>query len=139
MKKRHRDRHLAAGRRGEPKEVTRGECGSRRKLAAACFKLSRRAALARRKGNMFGKFRTWGNWGSRSKLAAAGIRMTHSTQVARHREHGLQRQGKKPIHVTKIFPLSLTLSGRSDTCRGSVSIPLFMLGEEGKLFSIYAS
>jgi hypothetical protein len=43
MKKRHRDRHLAAGRCGKPKELTRGDCGSRRKLAAACRKVSRRA------------------------------------------------------------------------------------------------
>ena len=50
-KKRHRDRHLGAGRRGEPKELTRGDCGSRRKLAAACRKVSRRAAVARYKGN----------------------------------------------------------------------------------------
>jgi hypothetical protein len=33
-KKRRRGRHLAAGRRGEPKELTRGDCGSSRKLAA---------------------------------------------------------------------------------------------------------
>jgi hypothetical protein len=26
MKKRHKGRHLAAGRRGEPKELTRGDC-----------------------------------------------------------------------------------------------------------------
>jgi hypothetical protein len=44
-KKRHRDRHLAAGRRGEPKELTRGDCGSQRKLAAPCRKVSRRAAV----------------------------------------------------------------------------------------------
>jgi hypothetical protein len=31
MKKRHRGWHLAAGRREEPKELIRGECGSRRK------------------------------------------------------------------------------------------------------------
>jgi hypothetical protein len=35
MKKQHRGRHLAAGRRREPKELTWGDCGSRRKLAAA--------------------------------------------------------------------------------------------------------
>jgi hypothetical protein len=46
MKKRHRGRHLAAGRRGEPKELARGDCGSRRKLAAACRKVSRRSVVA---------------------------------------------------------------------------------------------
>jgi hypothetical protein len=42
-KKRHRDRKLAAGWRGEPKEVTWGDCGSGQKLATACRKVSRRA------------------------------------------------------------------------------------------------
>jgi hypothetical protein len=41
MKKRQMSRHLAAGRRGEQKELTRGDCGSRRKLAAAFRKVSR--------------------------------------------------------------------------------------------------
>jgi hypothetical protein len=36
LKKRLRVRKLTAGRSGEPKELTRGNCGSRRKLAAAC-------------------------------------------------------------------------------------------------------
>jgi hypothetical protein len=35
----HRDRHLDAGQRGELKELTRGGCGSWRKLAAACRKV----------------------------------------------------------------------------------------------------
>jgi hypothetical protein len=34
LKKQHRVWQLAAGRRGEPKERTRGNCGSRNKLAA---------------------------------------------------------------------------------------------------------
>jgi hypothetical protein len=38
--KRHRNRHLAAGRRGNPKELVRGDCGSRRKLTVACRKVS---------------------------------------------------------------------------------------------------
>jgi hypothetical protein len=42
MKNRHRDRHLAARRCGKPKELTRGDCGSQRTLAAACRKVSRR-------------------------------------------------------------------------------------------------
>jgi hypothetical protein len=36
LKKRHRGRNLAAGRHGEPRELTRVICGSRRKLAATC-------------------------------------------------------------------------------------------------------
>jgi hypothetical protein len=45
-KNRHRGWKIAAGRRGEPKELTRGICGSRRKLAATCRKVSRRARMA---------------------------------------------------------------------------------------------
>jgi hypothetical protein len=44
-KKRHRGRKQAAGRREEPEEPNRGICGSRKKLAAACRKVSRRAAV----------------------------------------------------------------------------------------------
>jgi hypothetical protein len=36
MKKQHKGQHLAAGRCGKPKELTRGGCGSWMKLAAAC-------------------------------------------------------------------------------------------------------
>jgi hypothetical protein len=35
-----------AGRRGEPKKLNRGNCGSRRTLAAACRKVSRYATVA---------------------------------------------------------------------------------------------
>jgi hypothetical protein len=48
-KKRQRGRHISAGRLGKPKELTRGDCGSRGKLAAACRKVSRCAAVAWRK------------------------------------------------------------------------------------------
>jgi hypothetical protein len=74
MKKRHRGRHRAAERRGDPKKLNRGECGSRTKFAAACRKVSRRAALARRKRNFFRKIRTEENCGQRKKLTAAGMR-----------------------------------------------------------------
>jgi hypothetical protein len=52
MKKRQWGQQLAAERHGEPKELTRGNCGSRRKLAAACRKVSRRARVAWRKRNI---------------------------------------------------------------------------------------
>jgi hypothetical protein len=54
-KKRRRGRKSTAGRRGEPKKLTRGNCGSRRKLAVACRKVSRHATVSWRKGNSFGK------------------------------------------------------------------------------------
>jgi hypothetical protein len=45
-KRQHRGWKQAAGQRGEPKELTRGDCGSQKKLAAACRKASRRATVA---------------------------------------------------------------------------------------------
>jgi hypothetical protein len=81
-KKRHRGRKIAAGRRGEPKKLTRGNCGSRRKLAATCRKVSRRARVAWRKRNFFRIIRTQGNCGPWKELAAAGRRMIQSTKVA---------------------------------------------------------
>jgi hypothetical protein len=64
-KKRHRGPKQAAGRRGEPKELTRGDCGSRKKLAAACRKVSRHATVAWRKRNIFRKSWTQANCGPR--------------------------------------------------------------------------
>jgi hypothetical protein len=58
MKKWHRGRHLAAGRRVKPKKLTQGDCGSRWKLAAACRKVSRRAAATWRKRNLSRNIRT---------------------------------------------------------------------------------
>jgi hypothetical protein len=81
-KKRHRGPKQAAGRRGEPKELTRGDCGSRKKLAAACRKVSRRATVAWRKRNVFRKFWAQANCGPRHELAA-GRNMTRHAGVAR--------------------------------------------------------
>jgi ElaB/YqjD/DUF883 family membrane-anchored ribosome-binding protein len=64
-KRRHRGRKQAVGRRGEPKELNRGDCGSRKKLAAACRKASCRATVAWRKRNVFRKSWTHGNCGPR--------------------------------------------------------------------------
>jgi hypothetical protein len=51
LRKRHRGRKLAARQRGKPKELTQGDCGSGRKLVAACRKVSRLARVAWRKRN----------------------------------------------------------------------------------------
>ncbi|PNF30540.1 hypothetical protein B7P43_G09927 [Cryptotermes secundus] len=45
-KKWHRGKKRAAGRREEPKELTQGDCGSQRILAAACRKVSHHATVA---------------------------------------------------------------------------------------------
>jgi hypothetical protein len=55
LRKQSRGRKSTAGLREEPKELTRGNCGSQRKLTAACKKVSRRATVARRKRNFLRK------------------------------------------------------------------------------------
>jgi hypothetical protein len=74
-KKRRRARKPAAGRRGEPNELTRGDCLSGKKLAAAC-RVSRRATVAWRK-----RIGTQIICGPRSKLTAAKIKVTHHARV----------------------------------------------------------
>jgi hypothetical protein len=54
-KKRRSGRTPAAGRRGGPKEITRGDCVSKRKLAAACRKVSTCATVAWWKRNLLRK------------------------------------------------------------------------------------
>jgi hypothetical protein len=61
----------AAGRRGEPKELNRGDHGSRKKLAAACRKASLRATVAWLKRNVFRKSWTRGNCGLRKEVTAS--------------------------------------------------------------------
>jgi hypothetical protein len=50
-KKQHRGRNQAAGQRGELKELTQGDCGSQRELAATCRKVFHHARMAWYKGN----------------------------------------------------------------------------------------
>jgi hypothetical protein len=88
QRKRHRGRKLTARRHGEPKELTQGDCGSRTKLAAACRKVSHRAAVAWCKRNVFRKIWTEVYCGPQTTLTAADkIRMTHRAKVAWHRGH----------------------------------------------------
>jgi hypothetical protein len=61
--KRYRGRRIGAGRRVKPTKLARGECESRRKLVAACRKVSCRAAVAWRKRNLVRNIRTQGNCG----------------------------------------------------------------------------
>jgi hypothetical protein len=75
-KKRHRNRKSAAGRRGEPNELTQGDCGSGKKSAAACRKVSRRAKVAWRKRNLFRTVQTQSICGLRKRLVVTGKRMT---------------------------------------------------------------
>jgi hypothetical protein len=60
LKKWHRGRNLAAECHGQPEERSQGNCGSRKKLAAACRGTTPCAGVAWRKGNS-GKNRTTDN------------------------------------------------------------------------------
>jgi hypothetical protein len=51
LKKPQGGRHLAVGLRGNPKERTQGICGSRKKLASADRRMTRRTEVSRRKGH----------------------------------------------------------------------------------------
>jgi hypothetical protein len=73
MKKQHRGQHLATERCEKLKELTRGDCGSWRKFAAAYKKMSHCAAVAWHKGNILRKIRNQGNCELQKKLAITHI------------------------------------------------------------------
>jgi hypothetical protein len=56
--------------------LTRGDCGSQKKLAAACRKASRRKTVAWCKRNIFRKYWTHENCGPRKDVTAAGKKVT---------------------------------------------------------------
>jgi hypothetical protein len=87
-KRRHRGRKKAAGRRLEPKELNRGDRGSRKKLDAACRKVSRRATVAWLKRNVFRKSWTCGYCGLRKEVTASRKMVT---RCERHRRKVAQR------------------------------------------------
>jgi hypothetical protein len=62
LKKEHRGWHLAAGRRGKPKERTWGNCGSRRKLAATRRRFTCRAGWHDARETSSGKIGPWSRW-----------------------------------------------------------------------------
>jgi hypothetical protein len=81
-KKRPRGRHIAAERRIKPTKMTQGDCESRRRLVAACRKVSRCAAVAWHGRNIVRDIQTQGNFGPRQKLGAAGIMVTLHARLA---------------------------------------------------------
>jgi hypothetical protein len=86
-KKRHRGRKPAARRRGEPIELLRSDCGSGKKLAASCRKVSGCATVAWHKRNLFKIIGTHGNCEPRSKLTATEIKMIRHARVAWRRKN----------------------------------------------------
>jgi hypothetical protein len=80
-KRRHRGKKQAAERCEEPEELTRGICGSQRKLAATCRKVSRRATVARRRRDTFKNERTQD--GCQGRLEAARRGTSHRAEMIR--------------------------------------------------------
>jgi hypothetical protein len=99
-RKRRRVRSLAAERRQKQKERTQGNCGSRRKSAAACRKVSRCARVAWHRKSIIRKIGNQENCGLRKEFAASGIRATHCAKVAQRKGHShegpsVQRERRK--------------------------------------------
>jgi hypothetical protein len=88
-RKRRKVRNLAAERNQKIKERTRGKSKSRRKSAAACTEVSRRAKVAWRKRKLVRRIGTQENCGPRKEFSPTGIRMTHNAKVTWSKEHGL--------------------------------------------------
>jgi hypothetical protein len=81
MKKWHRGRHLAAGRRREPEGLNRGDCGSRRKLATAQKGIPSCSSGTAKK-DVFRKIGTQENCGPRKRLTVARRKMTRCATMA---------------------------------------------------------
>jgi hypothetical protein len=78
--------------------LSRGIYGSRRKLAATCRKVSRRARVAwRKRRKVFRKIRTQGNCGPQKELAGAGRKMIRCAGVPRRKGHGRNEQNKDDV------------------------------------------
>jgi hypothetical protein len=90
-RKQRRVQNLAMESRQKRKERTWGNIGSRRKLAAACRKVSHRAKVAWRKRNCIRKIRIQASSESRKELAVAHREMMHCAKVAQHRGHDHKR------------------------------------------------
>jgi hypothetical protein len=81
LKKRRRGQKSTAGRHREPKELTQGYYGSRRKVTVAGKRTPRHATVAWLKSKLFRRSGIQENFGPRKELTAAGIRMTHCAQA----------------------------------------------------------
>jgi hypothetical protein len=91
LRKRRRVQKLTAGRRREPKELTRGYCGSWRRVTVAGKRTSRHAAVVWRKRKLFRRSETQEHCGSQRLFAAASRGMALCGGVARCGGHDGKR------------------------------------------------
>jgi hypothetical protein len=82
LRKRCRVCNLAMECCQKRKERTQGNRGSRRKLAAACRKVSHHAKVAWRKRKLVRRIGTQENCGPRNEFSPTRIRITHHAKVA---------------------------------------------------------
>jgi hypothetical protein len=105
-RKRRGNRNLAAERRQKPKEMTLGYCGSRNRVTIADRKVSRRAAVARRRRDIFTQERTRVKRGPLEQLVAARrgatlrVKMA-GRETAKRRTFRRKRQSKQGINGVK--------------------------------------
>jgi hypothetical protein len=90
-RKRHRVCNLAAERRQKRTERARGNCESRRKLAATWRKVSHCAKVAWWKRNLFKNVQMQRNCGPRKRLTITGRKMTRHATVAWHSENVVRK------------------------------------------------
>jgi hypothetical protein len=117
LRKRRRDRNLAAGRRQKPMRRIQASCEFRRRLTIAFKKITRRATVAWHKRNVFRRIGSQGICGPRSKLTAAGIRTTRHARVAWHRENYVRKDwttGKVEREARRARMLSRRLRSRQE-------------------------
>jgi hypothetical protein len=81
MKKRHRGWHLAAERRGEPKEKFRGNCGSWKKLVTA------RRGTTRDAGVAWGKVHAVRKNQARENPCGTDVRQEMSAETGKHQRN----------------------------------------------------
>jgi hypothetical protein len=116
-KKRHRGKNQAAGRRGEPKKLIRGDCGSWMQLAAACSKVSCRATVAWRKRDIFKQ------------------NTTRRAIVARPRKNicrpNMTRCAKVTAQETQFSKQSRRTTSRTGTAEESDKTPFYKRNPEG--------
>jgi hypothetical protein len=91
LRKRCRDRNLAAGRRQKPKRRIQVSCESRSRLTIAGKMTTHCATVAWRKRNIFRKTGTQRICGPQKRLTAARINMTCHARVAWRRENFIRK------------------------------------------------
>jgi hypothetical protein len=90
LKKQHMGWHLVAGCHSQLQERTQGNCGSRKKLAAASRKLTHSAGVAQRKGHIVRKTQTGNNV---ARGAPRGQMSRRRCQPKLERKNGIRNRG----------------------------------------------